>query len=259
MITMDTWSPIWSKIVDSSLWEEPDFVVKVFMTMLAKKDADFIVRGNAYEIARWARKTEAEALKALEVLSRPDKRRLEPQEHDGRRIEKVEEGWLILNGEKYREAIRKIKRKQQQADNQRAYRERQKLRGKPLPGEAAALAAEARGDRNGADSITTAALPEAKTPDRREEVPSAAPAASHAPSRTPRTESCPAAEQPASLQSEPAHKAVGSGTPALLIRPEHSGPAGGPAPRTPADAAGEQSRKPDPQLEVEDDLGPEFD
>jgi hypothetical protein len=108
---MDTWSPLSSRIVDSSLWEEDDIVIKVFLTMLAKKDADNVVRGSAFNISRWAKKTEEETLKALKVLSSPDTRRIEPQAFDGRRIGKVDDGWLILNADYYRSMISKFKRK----------------------------------------------------------------------------------------------------------------------------------------------------
>ena len=94
----ETWVPIFSRIVDSSLWGEPDFVVKVFITMLALKERDHVVRMSAYAIGERAKKTEKEVLEALSILASEDKRRLEPQPFDGRRIEKVEGGWLILNG-----------------------------------------------------------------------------------------------------------------------------------------------------------------
>jgi hypothetical protein len=86
---MDFYTPIFSKIVDSSLWSEPDYVVKVFLTMLAKKDKDFVVRGNAYNISQWAKKTEEETIKALKILAAPDTQRIEKQPFEGRRIEKV--------------------------------------------------------------------------------------------------------------------------------------------------------------------------
>jgi hypothetical protein len=109
---MDTFTPLFSKIVDSSLWDEPDHVVKVFLTMLALKDADHVVRKNAYELGRkcWPKDNNAEAkvLEALKVLSKPDKRRLEPQPHEGRRIQKVEDGWLVLNGAHYRKMAQEV-------------------------------------------------------------------------------------------------------------------------------------------------------
>jgi hypothetical protein len=120
-----TWTPLFSKVVDSSLWEEPDYVVKIFITMLALKDADQVVRYNAYGIAQRARKTEKEVLDALKILSSPDKKRIEPQPFDGRRVEKVEGGWLLLNGLVYQEMMRGINRKEYKAAKQREYRERE--------------------------------------------------------------------------------------------------------------------------------------
>jgi hypothetical protein len=124
---MDFYTPIFSKIVDSSLWDEPDYVVKVFLTMLAKKDRDFIVRGNAYNISCWSRKTEAETLDALKILSAPDKRRLEPQPFEGRRIERVEDGWLILNGKYYQDLMGTINRRAKKAMYEKKRRIRKSL------------------------------------------------------------------------------------------------------------------------------------
>lgn len=95
--------PIWDGMLLSSLWEEDDLVLKVFLTMLLLKDYDHVVRKSAYQIARAALKTEEQVLWALDVLKNPDTRRKEPQEFEGRRVRKVEDGWLILNGKKYQE------------------------------------------------------------------------------------------------------------------------------------------------------------
>ena len=134
---MDFYTPIFSKIVDSSLWSEPDFVVKVYLTLLAKKDRDQIVRGTAYNIGTWARKTEQEALEALKILSSPDTRRLEPQPHDGRRIERVADGWLILNGKHYQDLMGQVNRRAKKAQYEKNRRDR--LKGKPLEGEEKAV------------------------------------------------------------------------------------------------------------------------
>lgn len=104
---MRTWTPLWSPIVDSSIWDEPDFVCKIWITMLALKDSDDVCRTNAYQLAKRSRKTEEEVLEALRILSSPDTRRIETQEFDGRRIKAVEDGWLILNAAKYRELVQK--------------------------------------------------------------------------------------------------------------------------------------------------------
>ena len=102
---MNTWTPLWSGIVESSLWEESGDVVKVFMTLLARKDADHVCRMTAYAISKVCNIDEIEVLEILKVLASPDKRRKEQQQYGGRRIKAVESGWLILNGEKYRQMV----------------------------------------------------------------------------------------------------------------------------------------------------------
>jgi hypothetical protein len=159
---MHTWTPLFSKIVDSSLWVEPDWVVKVFLTMLAVKDADQIVRTNAFGLGRkcWPmdKNAEEKVLAALKILAAPDKRRLEPQPHEGRRIQKVEDGWLILNGQEYEDLMRTINRRAYKAAKEREYREQKNrpLKQKPntsLPFEAAALRAQERGDLDTVDRL----------------------------------------------------------------------------------------------------------
>lgn len=123
---MNTWAPLWSGIVESSIWDEPDFIVKVFLTMLAIKDSDHVVRKTAYQISKISRKSESEVLEALKVLSSPDSIRIEPQDHEGRRIKAVEDGWLIVNGEKYRTMISREMTRLRNQRSQAAWRERQK-------------------------------------------------------------------------------------------------------------------------------------
>lgn len=154
---MNRYSPLWSQVVDSSLWREPDCVVKVFLTMIAKKDLDDVVRGTAFNISCWACKTEAETLEALKVLSSPDTKRIEPQPFDGRRIEKVEGGWLVLNGAHYRQMMGLATRREYKRKKQQEYRDR--MKSTPLPGEVEAAEAMARGDEVGADAILERHLP----------------------------------------------------------------------------------------------------
>lgn len=157
---MNTWSPLWNGIVESSLWDESDVVVKVFLTMLAVKDADHIVRKSAYQIGRLSRKTEVEVLESLKVLASPDSKRLEKQQFDGRRIKLVEEGWLILNGEKYRDAVRLEMRRARNRKAQAAYRERKQkiVVGQQYKAdESAYVKAEGNGDTKEADRIAARA------------------------------------------------------------------------------------------------------
>lgn len=121
------WAPLWSVIVDSSLWEEPDYVVKVFLTMMALKDSQHIYRGSAFNLKKRAHKTEQEVLDAWKILSSPDKRRLEKQPYEGRRIEAVDGGWLLLNGEKYRELVQIEMKRERDRKSQAAARLKRKL------------------------------------------------------------------------------------------------------------------------------------
>lgn len=109
--------------MDSSLWEEPPFVRVLFVTMIALKDADHVCRCDPYKLHNKANLSEQETLDALKILESPDKRRkLIKQEFEGRRIEKVEDGWLILNGMKYRSMIQQIRRREYKNQWQRESR-----------------------------------------------------------------------------------------------------------------------------------------
>jgi hypothetical protein len=164
---MNTWAPLWSGIVDSSIWLEDDVTVKVFLTMMAKKDSDHVVRANAFMIGQWAKKTEAEVLAALKVLSSPDTKRLEPQPFEGRRIQKVEDGWLILNGEFYRQMVAKEMEKARWRRASTSYRERKKTLPKKDPKisggyrsrEKRFEKADGAGDEKGAEAILEEGLP----------------------------------------------------------------------------------------------------
>lgn len=179
MRVMNRYTPLFSQIVDSSLWLEEDYVCKIFMTMLAKQDADHVVRGTALAIARWSNKTEAEVLKALELLSAPDKQRLEPQPFEGRRIERVAEGWLLLNGAKYQTMMETFNRRAYDRDRKRrereeearqnprnigsrAFRRAQRLQQDNEARSRRFVKADGAGDVVAADNIAAEGLPQAK-------------------------------------------------------------------------------------------------
>lgn len=151
----DAWVPVWSNIVESSLWEEPDFVIKVFLTMMVKKDADDVVRADPHRIAKWANKTEDEVIEALKVLEAPDRRKKTVQPEEGRRIRAVRDGWFIINAAKYREEMQNLFQRARKAQLQREYRHRQKEKknqagrgaGAGGAGERAASCGEAYGPR----------------------------------------------------------------------------------------------------------------
>ena len=119
--------------MDSSLWDEDSDVCKVFMTLLAVKDSDHICRLDTYKIAKKCnfRKgdqsiDEIRVLDILKLLASPDNKRLLNQEFGGRRIKAVEGGWLVLNGEKYRQMVAEEMKRARWRKSQAAARKRKR-------------------------------------------------------------------------------------------------------------------------------------
>lgn len=129
-----SYAPIFDTMLGSSLWDE-DYAVRVcFISMLAMKDHNFIVRGTAKHISKMANMKEVEVIECLRILSSPDTNRVEEQEFEGRRIRRVEESghvpaWLILNGAKYVELMRAQSGRSKAAIAQAKWRAKQKALG----------------------------------------------------------------------------------------------------------------------------------
>lgn len=117
-----------SGIVDSSLWAAPDHIVRVWITILAKKDHDGMVRIAPSALQRVSNiYDDSDGIKfreAINVLESPDPES-RTMEFDGRRIEKVEGGWVVLNHEKYRLHDNIIR--EQNRERVRKFREKQRL------------------------------------------------------------------------------------------------------------------------------------
>lgn len=101
-------------ITKSSVWNEKYHVRIVWVAFLAEKDETGFVSGSRTGMARVSNVTQEEFDEAEKVLSSPDpdSRTLE---FEGRRIEKIEGGWIVLNHEKYRLP------EQEKAENRREY------------------------------------------------------------------------------------------------------------------------------------------
>jgi hypothetical protein len=98
----DNFVLLWDKILTSSIWMEPAPTRLVFITMLLLKNKDGIVRTKSVKaLAHVARVTEKECQEALAKFEAPEPETA-GETDDGRRIEKVEGGWQILNHEMYR-------------------------------------------------------------------------------------------------------------------------------------------------------------
>jgi len=99
--------------------------------MLAMADKNGEVVATIPGLARVACVTIQEVENALEKFQSPDKYSRTPDD-EGRRIEQNEDGWVLINYEKYRKMASKEDQKAKSAERVRKYRERQKRNGKSL-------------------------------------------------------------------------------------------------------------------------------
>ena len=115
---------LYGSILDSSVWSEDPFTRIVWITMLTMADAEGFVEAAVPGLARRANVPLEACETALERLQSPDPYSKSP-EHDGRRIEKVDRGWEILNYKAYREL--RTERQIEDAVRSKRYRERQSV------------------------------------------------------------------------------------------------------------------------------------
>jgi len=108
-------------IVDSSIWAEPPETRVVWITLLAKSDANGFVACSLSGLQRASNVSMEATKQAVAILESPDPDSRTP-EHEGRRIEKVEGGWLILNYRAYRAKEHSEQRRRYMADYMRQRR-----------------------------------------------------------------------------------------------------------------------------------------
>ena len=122
------YTKLFSSIIASTIWREDDKTRLVWITMLAMKNERHIVEASVPGLADMARVSLKECEAALSKLESPDKWSRN-QEHKGRRVEKCDGGWRILNGEHYRQLMSKEERREYQKLYHREYRKRRKVLG----------------------------------------------------------------------------------------------------------------------------------
>jgi len=108
---------LYGSIIHSSIWNEPDNVRLVWVTMLAMSTYDGIVEASVGGIAHAARVSKEACEDALRRLQSPD-----PDSRDGstgERIRRIEGGWEIINHSRYRDM--RTPRQVKQAEYQRRY------------------------------------------------------------------------------------------------------------------------------------------
>lgn len=137
------YNKLFTKILDSSIWLESTQTRIVWLTFIAVMDeqgmANFASVGN---VAHRARVTLEEAQEALGCLERPDPDSYDP-DHEGRRVERVPGGWMVLNADKHRRMVTKAIIQAQTRERVQRHREKKRRSNAGVtPSEAIALAEE---------------------------------------------------------------------------------------------------------------------
>lgn len=114
-----------SGIVDSTLWMKPHDALRVWIALLAKSDSYGIVRIAAPALAHQCFLTPERLAEIMADFCSPDPDSRTP-EHDGRRLQAIEGGWMILNYLRYRDMMQR--KAASHAERQAKYREKVRVR-----------------------------------------------------------------------------------------------------------------------------------
>ena len=121
---MPGFTKLFSSIVTSSIWVEDNATLRVWIAMMAQADADGNVEGTIPGFANLARVSIPEMERAVGILSATDRHSRTP-DFEGRRIERFDGGWKLLNYKAYRE--RGQAKEGSRAPYMRAYRKRESV------------------------------------------------------------------------------------------------------------------------------------
>ena len=119
------------EILQSSIWNEPAEIRIVWITLLAAKDQDGYVRGDARTISRLANVSADVTEKALTLFQQPDLNSHTP-DNKGRRIAVANGGFIVLNHLKYRELGMSEERREYWRNKQKEHRESKHVNDKSL-------------------------------------------------------------------------------------------------------------------------------
>lgn len=123
---MPSYAKLFSSIVHSTVWREPNHVRIVWVTMLALANKHGLVEASVPGLADAARVSLDECKAALAALEAPDPYS-RTQDYDGRRIAESDGGWLLLNYSKYRALKDDDLAREKTRERVRRYRERHKV------------------------------------------------------------------------------------------------------------------------------------
>lgn len=97
------YNKLFQRILYSSIWTQDYATRIVWVTFLAAMDEDSVVHfATTKNVAAVAQVTEEEAERAVALLEAPDPHSANP-EHEGRRVQRIPGGWVVLNAKVYRD------------------------------------------------------------------------------------------------------------------------------------------------------------
>lgn len=122
-----SFTKLFESILDSTVWQEDLHVKIVWITMLAMKDIDGVVHASIPGLAKRAGVTIPQCEDALDRFLAPDKYS-RTKDHEGRRIEAVDGGWVVLNHDKYRDLLDAEDQRVKAAARQQRKRDKEKAK-----------------------------------------------------------------------------------------------------------------------------------
>jgi len=122
---MSGYTKLFSSIIHSTIWRESKETKIVWITMLAMVNKKGEVEASIPGLAYAADVSIDECKSALKDLMSTDEYS-RSKEYDGRRIEEIDGGWLVLNYAKYREKMSDDKIREQAALRMQRMREKRK-------------------------------------------------------------------------------------------------------------------------------------
>src|SRR5581483_3079389 len=122
---MGGFTKLFSTITTSTVWMEPDQTRIVWVAMMAMCDQYGRVMASIPGLAHIARVPVEATREAIDRFMAPDPDSRTP-DFDGRRIEKIEGGWRLLNYERYREARSADERREYLRNKKREERDRKR-------------------------------------------------------------------------------------------------------------------------------------
>ena len=126
------YNKLFTKILDSSIWMESIETRIVWLTFIAAMDeTGFVQFASVENVAHRARVGIEAASMAVKTLESPDFNSSDP-ENDGRRVERVPGGWIVLNAQKYRELVTRVVIQEQTRNRVRRFREKKRSGNGPV-------------------------------------------------------------------------------------------------------------------------------